>query len=152
MSTSEFQNKIKAFVKKASGWDLANQAMQYGHQFVDPLSNAAVNIAQQLPEMARHTGHAVMEHAPGFAKSLLGHRLLDALVSSKARSWEFLEPYYANMSREGIQAALSGQDMMPKYRQGIGTAALNPSVSGLGDYEISKEIAKKLIEQHDHNG
>jgi len=149
MSTPEFQYKIKAFVKEAAGWELANQAMQHAPQYLDHLGNVVGNIAHQIPGAVGHAGNAIMEHAPGFAKSLLGHRLLDALVSSKARSWEFLEPYYANMSREGIQAALSGQDMMPRYRQGIGTAAFNPSVSGLGDYEISKEIAKKLIEQHE---
>ena len=156
MSSAEFNKKAKKIIKEAAGWEIANNLMEHGPQYLagfgDVLSNAGQQLqgsgAGLLGKLIQHGG-AVKEHAPAFLKAMAGHRLLDALVSSKARSWELMEPYYANMSREGIQAALSGQDMMPKYRQGIGTAAFNPSVSGLGDYEISKEIAKKLIEQHE---
>lgn len=141
MSTPEFQQKIKSFVKEASGWELANHAMQHGPQYLEHFGNAAGNLAHQIPGM--------LGHAPGFLASAGMHRLADAVASKGARSWGLLKPYYANLSREGIQAALTGQDMMPKYRRGIGTAFINPSVSGLADYEISKELAKHLIEEHE---
>ena len=155
MSTPEFQKKAKEFIKRAAGWELANNLMQHGPQYLGGIGDALSNVGHQLQGSGAgilgkliQQSNAVKEHAPAFLSSLAGHRILDALISSKARSWELMEPYYANMSREGIQAALSGQDLMPKYRQGLGTAAMNPSVSGLGDYEISKEIAKNLIEAH----
>jgi len=153
MSSAEFNKKAKKIIKEAAGWEIANNLMQHGPQYMGAVGDAMSGVGHQMNQQMLSGGKdmlaALMHHAPSFMQSMAGHRLLDALVSSKARSWEFMEPYYANMSREGIQAALSGQDMMPKYRQGIGTAAFNPSVSGLGDYEISKEIAKKLIEQHE---
>lgn len=51
--------------------------------------------------------------------------------------------YYRNAARAGLDAAVSGKDVLPKYRRALGVSA--PSLTGLTDYETAKGLGTELL-------
>jgi hypothetical protein len=78
--------------------------------------------------------------------NLLPHRVLDIGITKALRNSPFARDYYANATREGMSSHFTGEDLMPQYRRALGNL-INPSASGVANYEIGKEVAHHLAGQ-----
>jgi hypothetical protein len=77
-----------------------------------------------------------------YIKATAGHKLVDSGLSHLVRRGGLFNNYYANAAREGINAGLTGLDVAPQFRRGFG--AVSTSLTGLGDYEAAKALAREL--------
>ena len=77
-----------------------------------------------------------------YLKATAGHKLVDSGLSHLIRKNNLFSNYYANAAREGINAALTGLDVAPTMRQGLGI--VSPTITGLGSYETAKQLAAQL--------
>ena len=71
------------------------------------------------------------------------HRLGDSALTYGVRRGGLFQNYYANVAKEGVNAALSGKDVMPQWRRALGI--ISPSLTGLTDYEVSRGLTHKLL-------
>lgn len=83
--------------------------------------------------------------ALGVAGAAGAHKLLDSGLTYGVRRGGLFQNYYANAAREGINAAITGQDLMPKWRRSLGI--INPSLTGLTDYEVARALTARLLEK-----
>ena len=89
---------------------------------------------QDSPSIGQSLGNGV--------KLVAAHRALDIGATHAVRGSGIFKNYYSNMAREGMNAAVTGKDLMPKYRRALGV--LSPSLSGLTDYEMAKSMMQDL--------
>lgn len=80
-----------------------------------------------------------------YLKATAAHKLVDSGLSHLVRRNNLFSNYYSNLAREGLNAGLTGIDLAPEYRRGVG--ALSTSLTGLGDYEAAKAMAQQLKQQ-----
>jgi hypothetical protein len=78
------------------------------------------------------------------------HRLADSALTYGVRRGGLFQNYYANAAKEGINAALTGQDLLPRWRRSLGI--ISPSLTGLTDYEVSRGLTHKLLEEAKNQG
>jgi len=121
MSTPEFQQKIKSFVKKAD-------------VHMDP------GIMKSLLHGLGVGGSLIW--------GILKHKALDAGISTLARRTPLLKNFYANMSARGMHAGLNpSEQLAPRFRNAMGAVAFNPSVSGNVDYMMGQHFAHSAADK-----
>ena len=120
MSTPEFQQKVKSFVKQAD-----------------------IHMDPGLMKTMLH-GLGV---GGSLIWGILKHKALDAGISTLARKTPLLRNFYANMSARGMHAGLNpNEQLAPRFRNAMGAVAFNPSVAGNVDYMMGEQFAKTVAD------
>jgi hypothetical protein len=83
-------------------------------------------------------------------KATAVHRGLDSGLTYGVRRTGLFQNYYANAAREGIEAALSGKDVLPRWRRTLGI--INPNLTGLTDYEVARGLTHVLKQRAEEAG
>ena len=116
----EFINKFKLLTKLAQEAELNDPAKQFSEKLVE-------------------TG--------------LTHRAIDTAATNMTRRGPIaplLNNYYANSAKEGLNASVTGNDVMPRYRRALGV--ISPSLTGLTDYEIARDVGHNIKQHAAENG
>ena len=88
-----------------------------------------------------------------FGTSLALHRGIDTGATNVMRRGPLaplLGNYYANAAKEGLRASVDGIDVMPRWRRGLGV--LSPSLTGLTDYEIARDVGHNVQDHANQYG
>jgi hypothetical protein len=85
------------------------------------------------------------DYLKNIAITAAAHRAVDSAATYGVRRTGLFKNYYANAAKEGINAALSGEDLMPRWRRTLGI--VSPSLTGLTDYEVARGLTHKLMHE-----
>ena len=115
----------------------------YGDASKIPL-RTLLSYTDQLHEAKRaEENNTSIDYLKDTAMAAGAHRLGDSALTYGVRRGGLFQNYYANVAKEGVNAALSGKDVMPQWRRALGI--ISPSLTGLTDYEVSRGLTHKLL-------